>query len=753
MEIDFLGARLDFDLIERLPESITFTISQEGSPGPQALTDCSFSGVLVDQRGKKQDLEVHKSDNSESATVHFPALVAGEYRYEIWILTTGGEMLLVRGRVGVLSSVRAERLQDEAGERRAFHLRLPAISGKRVLLMARSGNIAAMWADRARERAEKAEGEADRAEKAAQEAAEEAKKLIDIDEYIRQIKEGAEAELDDIIEEKREDINKHVEKKQEDFENAVRDSVIQAEKDLEAKREELQEALDQMAALRGKIAELQKDIRDSIFIDEEGFIWIGGENTGHNATGEPGKSPYLDEDGHIHWWDAEAQEWKEEMIKAIDGFSPYVNEQGYWVERDPDTMEEVVTPYRAYGTDGINGDSVVRHIVNSFEEIPQYGDTCNGGHYYYVPKGDGEYYTIYAFLEDNAGRGAWYAVGEKNDISTPEVYGLNKLGTDVVIFDGIGVGVNDEGQMHIPAATFNTAGGVKVSESGTIGEGAAIGKNAAGQLMGAMADMVNPGSIRLSYGGRDCKPVIGLTAGGQTGVTQGGAERFGVFKGAELMSAENACFISADSSGYMRLDINGAGLVWGESGLSLKLGNDGRIVYSAAKNGLTVQEATTEMPGVVRIALNGDDEGGVPTMGSIREVLLAYASKDDLADYVSLSSFDKRLETALQSGDYDVVSGTQLEEKAKEWAAELEELKEKIKESNYISNEELIKQLEGYITSAGLTNTLKDYLTQAKADGLYMSISNTPVKAYADYTKMPSIEDQQTGVLYIGGQP
>lgn len=752
MEIDFLGARLDIDLIENLAESLDFSIFQDGKTTPQPLTDCSFSAVLLDQRGGKTQLETQKADNGEFVTVHFPALAVGSYEYEIWLLSSGGEQLLVRGRVGVFASIRAERLQAGAGERRSFNLRVPAVSGKRVQLMALSGNIAQMWAARAKERAESAQTNADAAKKAAQEAADEARKLIDIDEYIRQIKEGATEELEKVIEQKEEEITEHTQKQQQAFEDAVRDSVIQAEEELEAKRHELQAAIDEMGTLRAKVEELRKDIRDSVFIDDEGFIWIGGENTGHNATGEPGKSPYLDEDGLIHWWDAESQEWKEEMIKAIDGFSPYVNEQGYWVERDPETMQEIVTQYRAYGTDGIDGDSVVRHLVASVDEIPKSGDTCNGGHYYYVPKEEGDGYHVYAFLEDNSGRGAWYKVDEKNDISTPTVYGLNKLGTDLVIADGAAVGVNNNGQMFVPSASTIMAGAVKLSLKGELDGGGRVGVGADGELLTNLATTEEPGSVQLSYYGTDCEEVVGAMANGKLVVKRGAADAFGVYKAADLRNESAAAYIGVDDAGYLRLDIASNGIVRTSAGLSLSLGTDKKIIYSDDLDGLTVQDATTERAGVVRIAMSAEDSDAVPTMRGIDDILREYTKTSSLSDYVTIKSFDERLETALQSDTFDIVNSEQLDKKVTEINTLIDELKKSIADSDYVTSSALTTKLASYVTSSALTTKLASYLTQTAADKLYMSISNTPVMAYASYKSMPAVENQKSGVLYLGGE-
>jgi hypothetical protein len=51
---------------------------------------------------------------------------------------------------------------------------------------------------------------------------------------------------------------------------------------------------------------------------------------------------------------------------------------GYWA------INGELTPYKAIGEDGLDGDRIVKHLVNSVEEIPTSGETCNSGHVYYV---------------------------------------------------------------------------------------------------------------------------------------------------------------------------------------------------------------------------------------------------------------------------------------------------------------------------------------------------------------------------------
>lgn len=68
---------------------------------------------------------------------------------------------------------------------------------------------------------------------------------------------------------------------------------------------------------------------------------------------------------------------KELIANAPREFIPTIVD-GYWhINGQP-------TPYKAVGEDGLDGDRVVKHLVNSVEEIPTSGETCNSGHTYYV---------------------------------------------------------------------------------------------------------------------------------------------------------------------------------------------------------------------------------------------------------------------------------------------------------------------------------------------------------------------------------
>ncbi|MBR5889493.1 MAG: hypothetical protein IKY92_05560 [Akkermansia sp.] len=90
---------------------------------------------------------------------------------------------------------------------------------------------------------------------------------------------------------------------------------------------------------------------------------------------------------------------KELIANAPREFIPTISADGYWV------LNGVKQPHKAIGEDGLDGDRIVKHLVNSVEEIPTSGETCNSGHVYYV-----NVPAVLNVLEEKpAGTGEWTA--------------------------------------------------------------------------------------------------------------------------------------------------------------------------------------------------------------------------------------------------------------------------------------------------------------------------------------------------------
>ena len=90
---------------------------------------------------------------------------------------------------------------------------------------------------------------------------------------------------------------------------------------------------------------------------------------------------------------------KELIANAPREFIPTISADGYWV------LNGVKQPHKAIGEDGLDGDRIVKHLVDSVEEIPTSGETCNSGHTYYV-----NVPAVLNVLEENPGvDGNWDA--------------------------------------------------------------------------------------------------------------------------------------------------------------------------------------------------------------------------------------------------------------------------------------------------------------------------------------------------------
>lgn len=121
-----------------------------------------------------------------------------------------------------------------------------------------------------------------------------------------------------------------------------------------------------------------------------GTWYVGGKDTGSPYRGANGKSPRVTPDGYWETWEWAGDGWDSgswvdtgTRAEGLNGFSPYINGAGYWVYIDPVSGRQV-TGDMAGGRDGIDGVTVRRILVDRYEDIPQSGDTCNGGFYYYV---------------------------------------------------------------------------------------------------------------------------------------------------------------------------------------------------------------------------------------------------------------------------------------------------------------------------------------------------------------------------------
>ena len=285
----------------------------------------------------------------------FPALEVGLWRYELVARGSDGEV--ARVFYGVIGAAAASDIVEDGevvGVKgwRMLEVLLPKVAGGKVEAHWLSGDYVLALCEVARSAAGRAEDAAGRAESAADRA------------------EDAIAELDAAVEE----ATKRAEDAAERAEGA-RDVVLD-------KFEETDEFIDNFFEHAAK----------AIYPNSlTGTWWVGQRDSGEFYRGENGKSPIVGSDGTWMRWSWESNSWESTgtMAAGKDGFSPYINALGLWVYFDPVTGQVVNGP-AASGRDGIDGDAIVRHVVGSYDDIPWSGETCTGGHVYYVPKGEEE---------------------------------------------------------------------------------------------------------------------------------------------------------------------------------------------------------------------------------------------------------------------------------------------------------------------------------------------------------------------------
>lgn len=114
----------------------------------------------------------------------------------------------------------------------------------------------------------------------------------------------------------------------------------------------LEDVREAVAEFRVFVAGWKDDLPSVLVMNPvTGTIWVGGMDTGEPYRGQDGKAPRVNAEG---FWE--------------------VFRDGAWV----------TLPYSAVGKDGLDGTAVRFVLVDSFEDIPQSGETCNGGFRYLV---------------------------------------------------------------------------------------------------------------------------------------------------------------------------------------------------------------------------------------------------------------------------------------------------------------------------------------------------------------------------------
>jgi hypothetical protein len=476
--LDFTGTRFDFTVCSGLRETVAIRFFRAGTTEGVDLSGAAFMGRATERMtGTVVDLPVEHGSEKGALYLTVPELRADEFEYELYATDSAGEVQrMLYGTMTAISSEHAASLADSAKQtaQRTLLARLPdeVIS---PLELRWSGSSVT--------------------QKAAQDAADSAREAQEALDEMEQVRKDAE------------------------------DAVKQA-----------QDALGKLNALDARLAEVEGHITSAIVPNPvTNTWWICGSNTGYQVTGDPGKSPRLSAVGTWMIWNVETQEWDDTEISAAgeDGHSPYVNAAGNWCEWSVLAGEYRDTGLPAAGKDGIDGARVRRIIVPGKDHIPQSGETCNGGFYYYCPwydEANDRHFDVYAWLESDDGSGSWVCVGEANDIATAEIYGLVRLGTDTTVQDGAPVGNDAAGQMSVPHADFTTPGTVRLATADVLAEGGAVGFDAEGRMVAQPAAYGRYGTMKPSANTVPGTWCIGINSDGTAGVNWAGLNSAGVVK-------------------------------------------------------------------------------------------------------------------------------------------------------------------------------------------------------------------------------
>ena len=365
MVTNFVGIQRDFSVVAGVKADVGIrVVDADGKPVDVGLCTWTF-GIWKDGNAAKATHWGLLLDKPAGAQVsdlfwRLPVLEAGLWRYELTARGSDGEVSRVF--YGVIGSREASDIVKDGARIgvqgwRMLEVQLPAVAGGKLVARWMSGDYVLALCEVARKHAETAE----------------------------RVQGEIEAVLDEAVEEA--------------TERAEAAAVQAAESAASAKADAASAKADRQA-IEVKFQETDAfidgfyDVALRVIVPNQttGTWWIGGRDSKQPFQGEQGYSPQISTSGYwLVWRDGQVVE-SDTRARAEDGFSPYVDSAGYWVYVDPLTGQVGRGPIAA-GKDGLDGTAVRRILVNSYDEIPQEGETCHGGVYYYVrddSENDGE---------------------------------------------------------------------------------------------------------------------------------------------------------------------------------------------------------------------------------------------------------------------------------------------------------------------------------------------------------------------------
>lgn len=400
------------------------------------------------------------------------------------------------------------------------------------------------------------------------------------------------------------------------FENALE----RAEAAAAEAEEKLSEAMGLLSSASAFMASFNKAVQDCIEV-RENYLWVGGVNTGHYLRGDDGVTPHIGADGY---WYKGSVRLSDRPAFGKDGLTPHITTDGFWA------IGDVKTRVRAEGRDGLDGTAIRRVLIDSVDDLPEREVK---GVFYYVRLGE-KLYDVYAWLEPDG----WVNVKETYDIATSEVYGLTKLGTDVVVNRGAPVGTDAYGNMTVPEAGEAVSGTGKVVSIDFTGAGAGVHLDADGRFRVGVATTDAYGVAKISTDVLlDNGGFVGLDSEGRMRVPKASSREWGVVKLSTGLDVSNT-----DQTYLTSIGVSGDGTI------AFNLLSNGALRYVHGQSGWTSSEA----PGAATSILNKDERYlGIATSRQFSQggnrLSLNGASESLLAGVFIASSMDDERESAV----------------------------------------------------------------------------------------------------------
>ena len=151
----FAGTRFDFDAAAGLAEVVKLKVGKAG-----ALAGLSVSGsvfrLTVSRDGEEQSIPLEHGKSAGELTLHLPAMVAGEYRYELTFTDSMGDPgVLLHGVLTVFSRAMADVLTAETdkAEQRTLCVEAGSLHAGPLELRWSASSLAAKYAQEAKQAA------------------------------------------------------------------------------------------------------------------------------------------------------------------------------------------------------------------------------------------------------------------------------------------------------------------------------------------------------------------------------------------------------------------------------------------------------------------------------------------------------------------------------------------------------------------------------------------------------------------------